>query len=164
MTTQPTRRAGTVQLQQRDIDGLVLCGEHGGAPYDLLAAALDVAPARLRGITARWRRAGYAATGQLGPGPAWCWLTAAGMAATGLALPARPAQPRPPHARPRGAGRPAGAAVPARTGSSTGRGGNRSAASAAKARSPGRTCPTPKSGGPPWTAGTPGWSGPSRPN
>ena len=35
--------AGTVQLQQRDIDGLVLCAEHGGAPYDLLAAALGVA-------------------------------------------------------------------------------------------------------------------------
>jgi hypothetical protein len=56
-----------IQIQQRDIDGLVLCGEHGGAPYDLLAAALGVAPARLRGITARWRRAGYAATGQLAP-------------------------------------------------------------------------------------------------
>jgi hypothetical protein len=30
--------------------------------------------ARLRGIVARWRRAGYAATGWLGSGPAWCWL------------------------------------------------------------------------------------------
>ena len=69
----------------------MLCGEHGGAPYDLLAAALGVAPARLRGITARWRRAGYAATGQLGPGPAWCWLTAAGMTATGLGY--RPGPP-----------------------------------------------------------------------
>jgi hypothetical protein len=83
MTDTATRPA-PIQIQQRDIDGLVLCGEHGGAPYDLLAAALDVAPARLRGITARWRRAGYAATGQVGPGPAWCWLTASGMADTGL--------------------------------------------------------------------------------
>ena len=90
MTLTPTRPAGTVQLQQRDIDGLVLCGEHGGAPYDLLAAVLGVAPARLRGITARWRKAGYADTGQLGPGPAWCWLTAAGMAATGLGYPPGP--------------------------------------------------------------------------
>jgi hypothetical protein len=80
----------TIQIQQRDIDGLVLCGEHGGAPYDLLATALGVAPARLRGITARWRKAGYAATGQLGPGPAWCWLTAAGMTATGLGYPPGP--------------------------------------------------------------------------
>jgi hypothetical protein len=80
------RRAdyGAVRLGQRDIDGLILCAEHFGAPYDLLAAALGAQPARLRGITARWRRAGYAATGRLGPGPAWCWLTPAGMNAAGL--------------------------------------------------------------------------------
>src|ERR1039457_3313714 len=73
----PPRRAdyGAVRLGQRDIDGLILCAEHYGAPYDLLAAALGAQPARLRGITARWRGAGYAATGRLGPGPAWCWLT-----------------------------------------------------------------------------------------
>jgi hypothetical protein len=92
MTATATRPA-PIHIQQRDIDGLMLCGEHGGAPYDLLAAALDVAPARLRGITARWRRAGYAATGQLGPGPAWCWLTAAGM--TDWGLPYRPGPPSP---------------------------------------------------------------------
>jgi hypothetical protein len=34
-----------------------------GAPYDLLAAALGVRADRLRGIVARWRRAGLAATG-----------------------------------------------------------------------------------------------------
>ena len=73
------RRAdyGAVRLGQRDIDGLILCAEHYGAPYDLMAAALGAQPARLRAITARWRRAGYAATGRLGPGPAWCWLTPA---------------------------------------------------------------------------------------
>jgi hypothetical protein len=80
-----------IQIQQRDTIGLVLCGEHGGVPYDLLGVALGVAPARLRGITARWRKAGYAATGQLAPGPAWCWLTAAGMNATGLGY--RPGPP-----------------------------------------------------------------------
>ena len=32
---------------------------------------------------ARWRTAGLAASGSFGPGPAWCWLTPAGMAATG---------------------------------------------------------------------------------
>ena len=90
MTATATRPA-SIQIQQRDIDGLVLCGEPGGAPYDLLAAALGVAPVRLRGITARWRKAGYAATSQVGPGAAWCWLTAAGMAATGLGY-----QPGPP--------------------------------------------------------------------
>ncbi|MGH3182928.1 MAG: hypothetical protein ACRDOE_13640, partial [Streptosporangiaceae bacterium] len=55
-----TRRAdaGTVRLSQRDIDGLLLCGEHHGAPSDLLALALLVPPERLPAITARWRRAG----------------------------------------------------------------------------------------------------------
>ena len=91
------RRAdyGAVRLGQRDIDGLILCAEHFGAPYDLLAAALGAQPARLRGIVARWRRAGYAATGRLGPGPAWCWLTPAGMNAAGLGYPSsRPALAR----------------------------------------------------------------------
>jgi hypothetical protein len=35
------------------------------------------------------RAAGYAETGVLGPGPAWCWLTSAGMAACGHPWPAR---------------------------------------------------------------------------
>jgi hypothetical protein len=45
-TERPAQRAdaGTVRLSQRDIDGLLLCGEHYGAPYDLLAAALRVHP------------------------------------------------------------------------------------------------------------------------
>jgi hypothetical protein len=75
---------GAVRLGIRDIDGLILCAEHYAAPYDLLAAALRAQPARLRAITARWRRAGYAATGRLGPGPGWCWLTPAGMDAAGF--------------------------------------------------------------------------------
>ena len=57
-------------------------------------------PDRLRGVVARWRRAGYAATGTLGPGPPWCWLTPAGMAVTGLGYPAtRPAVSRLAHIR-----------------------------------------------------------------
>jgi hypothetical protein len=44
----------------------LLCADHFGAPSDLLAAALDVRLDRLRGIVARWRRAGYAETGILG--------------------------------------------------------------------------------------------------
>src|SRR6185312_3755082 len=59
--------AGVVQLSQRDIDGLLLCGEHFGAPFDLLATALGV-----------------------GPGPKWCWLTRDGMTATGLGFRAGP--------------------------------------------------------------------------
>ncbi len=89
-----------IRLSQRDIDGLLLCGEHWGAPYDLLAAALRVDPERLPAIVARWRRAGYVATGRFGPGPAWCWLTRDGMAATGLGFPAnRPALARLAHIR-----------------------------------------------------------------
>jgi hypothetical protein len=82
--------AGQVRLSGRDVTGLVLCAEHYAAQYDLLAGALGVQPARLRGIVARWRGAGLARTGTLGPGPAWCWLTPAGMSACGLGYPARP--------------------------------------------------------------------------
>ena len=74
--------AHAVRLSQRDIDGLLLCGEHYGAPYDLLAAALQVRPDRLAAIVA------------------WCWLTRDGMIATGLGFPAtRPALARLAHIR-----------------------------------------------------------------
>lgn len=101
-TSKPARRKESreVRLSQRDIDGLLLCGEHYGAPADLLAGALGVHQDRLPAITVRWRRAGYAVTGRLGPGPAWCWLTRDGMAATGLGFPAaRPALGRLAHIR-----------------------------------------------------------------
>ena len=92
--------AGTVKLTDRDITGLMLCADHYGAPYDILAAALCVRDDRLRGIVARWRHAGYAETGTLATGPPWCWLTAPGMKATGLSYPAtRPALGRLAHIR-----------------------------------------------------------------
>ena len=65
--------AGTVRLGVRDVAGLVLTGDMYGTPYDLLAAHLGVRPDRLRGIIARWRSAGYVATGRLGAGPPRCW-------------------------------------------------------------------------------------------
>ncbi len=85
-TSPPSRRAdaGTVRLTGRDVAGLLLAGDMYSTPYDLTASFLGVAPARLRGIVARWRRAGYVQSGRLGPGPAWCWLTRAGLAALGL--------------------------------------------------------------------------------
>ena len=67
----PQRRrsdAGQVRLQRRDLDGLLLLADHYAAPYDLLGAALAAQPSRLRGIVARWRAAGYAHAGVLGPG------------------------------------------------------------------------------------------------
>jgi hypothetical protein len=92
--------AGTVRLGDRDISGLLLCGDMYGAPYDLLASFLGTRADRARGIVARWRHAGYAATGRLGPGPAWCWLTRSGLAVTGLGYtPSRPALGRLAHIR-----------------------------------------------------------------
>jgi hypothetical protein len=98
----PARRAdaGSLRLGGRDVAGLMLVGDMYGAPYDLLAAFLDVAPARLRAIVARWRRPGYVQTARLGPGPAWCWLTRLGLAVTGQHYaPARPALGRLAHVR-----------------------------------------------------------------
>jgi len=98
----PARRAGAakIRLSRRDIDGLLLCGEHYGVPYDLLATALRVPPGQLPAILRRWRRTGYATTGHLGPGPGWCWLSRDGMIATGLGFPAaRPALGRLAHIR-----------------------------------------------------------------
>jgi hypothetical protein len=45
--------AGAVRLTGRDVAGLLLAGDMYGAPYDLLAAFLDVRAVRLRGIVAR---------------------------------------------------------------------------------------------------------------
>ena len=160
--------AGTVKLTDRDITGLMLCADHYGAPYDLLAAALCVRDDRLRGIVARWRHAGYAETGTLATGPPWCWLTASGMKATGLGLPGHPARAGTAGAYPRGARRPAVAESGQRGLPPTGgRGGAANAASAppsADASAP-RTSRTPKCTGPAWTAlPMPGRCGRSRPN
>jgi hypothetical protein len=100
-TQRADRYLGGIWLTQRDIDGLVLCGEHYAAPYDLLSSALGIgSQANMYRLMTRWRDTGYAATGQLGHGPSWCWLTREGMAATGLGFPAtRPALTRLAHIR-----------------------------------------------------------------
>ena len=100
-TARPRRTdAGTVKITDRDIAGLTLCADQYGAPADLLADALDLRPERLPGILARWRHAGWAQTGVLGKGPAWCWLTPAGMRLLGLNYSARePAVARLAHIR-----------------------------------------------------------------
>ena len=92
--------AGVVRLSGRDVAGLVLCADMYGAPYDLLATYLGVREDRLRAIVARWRQAGYVATGRLGAGPTWCWVTRAGLGVTGLPYtPCRPAAARLAHLR-----------------------------------------------------------------
>ena len=100
-TKKPRSDIGVLRFTQRDIDGLVLCGEHYAAPYDLLAAALRArSQSAVDHLVLRWRSAGYATSGRLGAGPHWCWLTRQGMAATGLGFPAtRPALTRLAHIR-----------------------------------------------------------------
>jgi hypothetical protein len=75
--------AGQIRLTDRDNRGLVTLSEMYAAPGDLLAEHLGVAPARLRGVTSRWRNAGLIAAGRLVAGPQWYWLTAGGMRAVG---------------------------------------------------------------------------------
>jgi hypothetical protein len=92
--------AGLIRLTSRDGAGLCLVAEQYAAPYDLLATALGVQQPRLRQVLARWRAAGYARTQVLAPGPAWCWLTAAGIATCGYPWTARaPALARLAHLR-----------------------------------------------------------------
>jgi hypothetical protein len=91
---------GVLRITERDIDGLVLCAEHQGLPYDLLGTALRACEPAVKKLVQRWQRAGYAANARLGPGPWWCWLTKEGMAATGLKYPTgRPALSRLAHIR-----------------------------------------------------------------
>ena len=95
-----------MKITDRDIAGLTLCADQYGAPADFLAAALDLQAERLRAILARGGTpAGE--TGVLGKGPAWCWLTPAGMRLLGLTY-SRPGTRRGPAGpHPRRAGRPA---------------------------------------------------------
>src|SRR5712691_3324053 len=77
----PQRRrsdAGQIRLQARDVTGLVTLADMYAAPYDLLAMRIGTSEGRLRGIVARWRNDGLAATGQLAGGPSRWWLARAG--------------------------------------------------------------------------------------
>jgi hypothetical protein len=76
--------SGLVRLTGRDIAGLLWAGEMYGVRADLLADVLGGSADVVRQLHVRWRRAGLAETGRLGPGPVWCWLTRAGLDACGL--------------------------------------------------------------------------------
>ena len=97
--------AGTVKLTDRDITGLMLSADHYAAPYDLLAAALNVRGDRLRGIVARWRHTGYAETGTLATGPRLVLADHGRDEGHRPELPRDPSRPGPDRAHPRGAGR-----------------------------------------------------------
>ena len=140
--------AGTVRLGQRDIDGLILCAEHGGAPYDLLAAAL----ARRAGPAARDHRT--VAAGRVRRHRAARARPGVVLADPGrddrrrAGLPGRAAPAGPPGPPARGAGRPAVVHRQPGLGPGPGHGGSPNGASAAKDRPPAPTAPTPRSTGP----------------
>lgn len=86
-------------LAVRDADALLFAADMYGIQLDQLAV-LTGGERAARAAAARWRSLGYAETARLGPGPAWLWVTRAGLAACGLSYsPARPALSRLAHLR-----------------------------------------------------------------
>jgi hypothetical protein len=86
-------------LAVRDAAALMFAADMYGVQLDQLAT-LTGGERPARAAAARWRALGYAETARLGPGPAWLWVTRAGLAACGLAYsPARPALSRLAHLR-----------------------------------------------------------------
>jgi hypothetical protein len=103
------REAGAARggpgLAVRDADALIFAADMYGVQLDQLAL-LTGGERAARAAAARWRALGYADTARLGPGPAWLWVTRAGLAACGLTYsPARPALSRLAHIRAVGATR-----------------------------------------------------------
>jgi hypothetical protein len=76
-------------LAVRDAGALVFAAEMYGLQLDQLAA-LTGSDNAARAAAARWRSLGYAETARLGPGPAWLWVTRAGLTACGLRYTATP--------------------------------------------------------------------------
>jgi hypothetical protein len=86
-------------LAVRDAAALIFAADMYGVQLDQLAA-LTSGERAAQAAAARWRELGYAQTARLGPGPAWLWVTRAGLAACGLRYsPARPALSRLAHIR-----------------------------------------------------------------
>jgi hypothetical protein len=86
-------------LAVRNADALIFAADMYGLQLDQLAQ-LTGGERTARAAAARWRELGYADTARLGPGPAWLWVTKAGLAACGRAYPAaRPALSRLAHTR-----------------------------------------------------------------
>ena len=100
--SEPAPRAQKAQgrgLAVRNSDALVFAADMYGVQLDQLAA-LTGGERSARAAAARWRELGFADTARLGPGPAWLWVTRAGLAACGAAYrPARPALSRLAHIR-----------------------------------------------------------------
>jgi hypothetical protein len=83
----------------RNSDALIFAADMYGIQLDQLATLVG-GERTARAAAARWRELGYAQTARLGPGPAWLWVTRAGLAACGLGYkPAQPALSRLAHIR-----------------------------------------------------------------
>jgi hypothetical protein len=85
-----TAASVTAHLAARDIAGMLFTADMYGVQLDQLAGVLGAGEPRARAIAASWRRARYAESARIGPGPAWVWLTRPGLAACGLPFPATP--------------------------------------------------------------------------
>jgi hypothetical protein len=72
------------RLADRDIAGLLFVAEMYAVQADQLGLMLGVPAGRAQAVAAGWRRAGYALSSRIGPGPPWVWLTRGGLAACGL--------------------------------------------------------------------------------
>jgi hypothetical protein len=69
---------------------MLFTAEMYGVQMDHLAAVLGVSEASARRVAAGWHERKQAESARLGPGPAWTWLTRAGLAACGLPYTATP--------------------------------------------------------------------------
>jgi hypothetical protein len=86
-------------LAVRDADALVFAADMYGIQFDQLAA-LTGGDRSARAAAKRWRDLRYAETARLSEGPAWLWVTRAGLAACGREYQARkPALPQLAHIR-----------------------------------------------------------------
>jgi len=89
----------TMRLTVRDPDALVFAADMYGIQFDQLAA-LTGGDRSARAAATRWRALGYAETARLSAGPAWLWVTRAGLAACGRDYqPRQPALPQLAHIR-----------------------------------------------------------------
>jgi hypothetical protein len=93
------KNAAARGLTVRNADALVFAADMYGVQLDQLAA-LTGGERSARAAAARWRELGYADSARLGPGPAWLWVTRAGLTACGVTYkPTQPALSRLAHTR-----------------------------------------------------------------
>jgi len=114
-TRTPRADAGTVRATARDVEAMGWVVEMDGMPADQIERLTGATAAAVRQMFWRWRRAGWAETGQLGEtrtvakegvyrrvaGPAWAWATRLGCEMFGAKPyePHRPSAQRVPHTR-----------------------------------------------------------------